>query len=146
MYRREFQETYQNTRQPSTFLSDISPCYIPKSLCPSHEFVSKMYVFNSKYRNKPNNSHHPSDMITEYSNTNTTSYIQPNKTSGSTNNFELELFSPIRNVVKMIFKSIEFYNSIYAIHEKNNYFYICYHNKIYKIKLPIGNVNQENYI
>lgn len=161
MYRREIPNSLYtnniNARDSTTFLSDISPCYPIQPSMMKNKYVTKMYVFNSKYRKKtqPKNDdttcgYHASDMVHDKNNT---QFLFNNKLdnythmiTGSTSNFELDLCSPIRNVVSMVFKSIEFYNCLYTIHEKNNFFYILCENVLCKIVCPVGNVTNDNII
>lgn len=72
-------------------------------------FFTKLYVFNSKFRNNDSQSY---DLVSD-----------PDNGTYSTN-FELKLNAPIQNVVEMRFKSMEFLNSMYTINKTNNTFFI----------------------
>ena len=72
-------------------------------------FFTKLYVFNSKFRNNDSQAY---DLVSD-----------PDNGTYSTN-FELKLNAPIQNVVEMRFKSMEFLNSMYTINKTNNTFFI----------------------
>jgi hypothetical protein len=81
-----------------------------KSIQKLHElFFTKLYVFNSKFRNTESGSY---DLVLDQVN------------SQSSTNFEMQLNTPIPNVVEMRFKSMEFLNSMYTINKTNNTFFI----------------------
>lgn len=157
----------KNSNDPMTFTrSEFQPCIQYNSQGFKLEQHNRMYIFNSKFRKKlcstlmasretgqgiyEVDGRHPADMIDDACNTNIIhekSCKYNNRVTGSTTNFEIVLDSPLRNVVKMIFKSIEFYNCFYTLNSHNNFFYLLkWHNTdytdctLYKIVAPIGNV------
>lgn len=161
-----------NGPEDTTFTrSEFQPCIQYNNQGFKMEQNTRMYVFNSKFRKKSGSTlmasretckgiyevdgRHPADMIDDNSNTNiinAESCKYNERVSGSTTNFEIQLESPLRNVVQMIFKSIEFYNCFYTLNDHNSYFYLLkWHTPgmktgddagatLYKIESPIGNI------
>lgn len=156
-----------NNPEEITFTrSEFQPCIQYNNQGFKMERNTRMYVFNSKFRKKNGSTlmasrktgksiydvegRHPADMIDDNSNTNiinAESCGYKERVNGSTTNFEIQLESPLRNVVQMIFKSIEFYNCFYTLNDNNSFFYLLkWHNTeytnctLYKIISPIGNI------